>query len=58
LNIMVYLFTKRTVWQYVLAVQQVVYLNIISFVQENGADFAFPSQTLYIDDTVAARATK
>ncbi|MCZ7283206.1 hypothetical protein, partial [Salmonella enterica] len=27
-------------------------------VQENGADFAFPSQTLYIDDPEAAPATK
>ncbi|WP_234030868.1 hypothetical protein, partial [Salmonella enterica] len=26
--------------------------------QENGADFAFPSQTLYIDDPEAAPATK
>ncbi|EBG1981198.1 mechanosensitive ion channel family protein [Salmonella enterica] len=58
LNIMVYCFTKTTVWQEWLAVQQDVYLKIIAIVQENGADFAFPSQTLYIDDPEAAPATK
>lgn len=50
LNIMVYCFTKTTVWQEWLAVQQDVYLKIITLVQENGADFAFPSQTLYMDN--------
>ncbi len=58
LNIMVYCFTKTTVWQEWLAVQQDVYLKIIAIVQENGADFAFPSQTLYIDDPEAAPAIK
>ncbi|EHB1443311.1 mechanosensitive ion channel, partial [Salmonella enterica subsp. enterica serovar Typhi] len=58
LNIMVYCFTKTTIWQEWLAVQQDVYLKIIAIVQENGADFAFPSQTLYIDDPEAAPAIK
>ncbi len=53
LNIMVYCFTKTTVWQEWLAVQQDVYLKIITIVQENGADFAFPSQTLYMDNAEA-----
>lgn len=51
LNILVYCFSKTTVWKEWLAVQQDVYLNIIDIVQSHGADFAFPSQTLYIDDT-------
>ena len=37
---MVYCFTKTTVWQEWLAVQQDVYLKIITIVQANGADFA------------------
>ncbi|WET42591.1 mechanosensitive ion channel family protein [Citrobacter enshiensis] len=50
LNILVYCFSKTTVWKEWLAVQQDVYLNIIDIVQSHGADFAFPSQTLYIDE--------
>lgn len=49
LNIMVYCFTKTTVWAEWLAVQQDVFLKIINIVQAHGADFAFPSQTLYMD---------
>ena len=50
LNIMVYCFTRTTVWEEWLAVQQQVYLNIIDIVQSHGADFAFPSQTLYLNN--------
>lgn len=50
LNIMVYCFTKATVWAEWLAAQQDVYLKIIDIVQSHGADFAFPSQTLYMDN--------
>ena len=49
LNIMVYCFTKTTVWSEWLAVQQEVYLKIISIVKQHGADFAYPTQTLYIE---------
>lgn len=51
LNIMVYCFTRTTVWEKWLAVQQQVYLNIIDIVQSHGADFAFPSQTLYLNNS-------
>lgn len=51
LNIMVYCFTRTTVWKEWLAVQQQVYLNIIDIVQSHGADFAFPSQTLYLNNS-------
>lgn len=47
LNIMVYCFTKTTVWSEWLSVQQDVYLKMISIVHQHGADFAFPSQTVY-----------
>lgn len=50
LNIMVYCFTKTTVWAEWLAAQQDVFLKIIDIVQAHDADFAFPSQTLYLDN--------
>lgn len=49
LNIMVYCFTKTTVWSEWLGVQQEVYLKIIAIVKQHGADFAYPTQTLYIE---------
>ncbi|MGO2307088.1 MAG: mechanosensitive ion channel family protein [Providencia sp.] len=49
LNIMVYCFTKTTVWSEWLAAQQEVYLKIIEIVKRHGADFAYPTQTLYIE---------
>ncbi len=42
LNIMVYCFTKTTVWAEWLAAQQDVYLKIIDIVQSHGADFGLP----------------
>lgn len=49
INIMVYCFTKTTVWAEWLKVQQDVYLDIIDIVHARGADMAFPSQTLYLE---------
>ncbi|MGO3742925.1 mechanosensitive ion channel family protein [Kerstersia sp.] len=49
LNIMVYCFTKTTKWAAWLDAQQDVYLKIIDIVQQHGADFAFPTQTLYME---------
>ncbi|MTC74905.1 mechanosensitive ion channel [Providencia sp. wls1919] len=49
LNIMVYCFTKTTVWAEWLDAQQAVYLKIIEIVKRHGADFAYPSQTLYVE---------
>ncbi|KZX37338.1 mechanosensitive ion channel family protein [Wohlfahrtiimonas chitiniclastica] len=48
LNIMIYCFTKTTVWAEWLEAQQEVYLEMISIVHKHGADFAFPTQTLYM----------
>ncbi|MGL4171467.1 mechanosensitive ion channel family protein [Morganella morganii] len=55
LNIMVYCFTKTTVWAEWLAAQQAVYLKIIEIVHRNGADFAFPSRTLYMERNSVSR---
>lgn len=49
LNIMIYCFTKTTKWAEWLAAQQDVYLGIIEIVHKHGADFAFPSRTLYVE---------
>ena len=46
-NVMVYCFTKTTVWKEWLDIQQEVFLDIAEIVQKAGADFAFPSTTLY-----------
>ena len=46
-NVMVYCFTKTTVWKEWLDQQQEIFLLIAGIVQEAGADFAFPSTTLY-----------
>ncbi|MEQ4925029.1 mechanosensitive ion channel family protein [Proteus hauseri] len=54
LNIMVYCFTKTTVWGEWLAAQQEVYLKMIDIVHKHGADFAFPSQTVYIEKSSSA----
>lgn len=55
LNIMIYCFTKTTKWAEWLAAQQDVYLKMIEIVHKHGADFAFPSQTIYVDPS--SRAT-
>jgi|SRR5690625_343374 len=51
LNILVYCFTKTTKWARWLEAQQNVYLKIIDIVHQNGADFAFNTQTLYLENT-------
>ena len=47
LNLQIYCFTKTTVWQEYLDIQQEIFLNIASIVQANNADFAFDCTTLY-----------
>lgn len=50
LNIMVYCFTKTTEWAKWLEAQQKVFLAIIKIVHQQGADFAFNSQTIYLEN--------
>lgn len=57
LNIMVYCFTKTTDWAKWLEAQQEVYLRIITIVHQNGADFAYPSQTLYVEGSLNQKPT-
>ncbi|MEB3240692.1 MAG: mechanosensitive ion channel family protein [Synechococcus sp.] len=46
-NIQVYCFTHTTVWKDWLDIQQEIFLTIATIIQQAGADFAFPSTTLY-----------
>ncbi len=50
LNILIYCFTKTVVWAEWLEAQQEVYLKMVEIVHQHGADFAFPSQTVYLDN--------
>ena len=47
INVLIYAFTKTTVWAEWLDVQQDVFLRIAEIVRIAGADFAFPSTTVY-----------
>ncbi|MBA5761004.1 mechanosensitive ion channel family protein [Vibrio sp. 404] len=53
LNLMVYTFTKTVNWIRYQEVKQDVLLKIMTIVSENGADIAFPTQTIKIDPTSA-----
>ncbi len=47
INMMVYCFTKTTIWKDWLDIQQSIFLDIAAVVQRSGADFAFNCTTLY-----------
>ncbi|ATB70306.1 small-conductance mechanosensitive channel [Sulfurospirillum diekertiae] len=49
LSIFLYFFTKTTVWLEYLHVREDVNFKIMEIVARNGAQFAFPSQTLYVE---------
>ncbi len=48
LEIMVYAFTKTTDWKTFHRVKEDVLIHIMKIVQNHGAEFAFPTQTLHI----------
>ena len=49
INILVYCFAKTIVWGEFLDVKQDVMLKIMDILKQNGLNFAFPSQSLYIE---------
>jgi len=51
LNIFCYYFTKTTNWSEFMIVREKTYLEIIKIVEKNGASFAFPTQTLHIENS-------
>ncbi len=56
INMMVYCFTKTTVWKDWLDIQQSIFLEIAGIVQRSGADFAFDCTTLYPAPNIAPNA--
>ena len=49
INILVYCFAKTIVWGEFLDVKQDVMLKSRDILKQNGLNFAFPSQSLYIE---------
>lgn len=50
INIMIYCFSKSIIWGEFLAVKQDVMLKIMDIVEANGLSFAFPSQSVYLEN--------
>lgn len=51
LNIFIYTFTSTANWAKYLDIREDVHLKIMKIVEENGSSFAFPSQSIYIEET-------
>ncbi|MBU1989263.1 mechanosensitive ion channel family protein [bacterium] len=49
LEIFCYFFTKTTVWGEHMQVKERIYLEFMKIIETNGASFAFPSQSIYIE---------
>lgn len=49
INFMVYTFTQTTEWTAFQSIQDDVMLKIYKIIQEQGADIAFPTQSLYVE---------
>jgi len=50
INILVYCFSKKTVWQEWLATKEDVMYKIMDILEKNDLEFAFPSMSLYKED--------
>ncbi len=50
LTIFLYFFANTANWEKYLDIKEELNLNIIKIVEDNGASFAFPSQTIYIEN--------
>ncbi len=55
MDIMIYCFTKTTVWGEYLAVRQDLNLQIFAALEEIGVEVAFPSQSIYMENPDPAR---
>lgn len=49
LSLFCYFFTNTTAWAKYLAVREDINLKIMKIIEDNGAGFAFPSQSVYIE---------
>jgi len=52
LNIFIYAFTHTAQWSKYLDIREDIHLQIIKIVENHGAAFAFPSQSLYVESIV------
>ena len=50
LDVFCYFFTKTTNWGEFLKVQEDTNLKIMEIVERNGSSFAYPTQTLYLNN--------
>lgn len=51
LNIFIYAFTNTSNWERYLNIREEIHLKIIKIVEENGSSFAFPSRSIYLEQT-------
>ena len=49
LNIFIYTFTKTANWETYLDIKEDINLKIMKIVEDNGSSFAFPSQSIYVE---------
>jgi MscS family membrane protein len=49
LNILIYTFSNTANWAKYMEIKEDVNLKIMKIIEENGSDFAFPSQSLYVE---------
>ncbi|MBD3788759.1 MAG: mechanosensitive ion channel family protein [Campylobacterales bacterium] len=49
LNIFVYTFTATADWEIYLQIREEIHLEIMKIVENNGSSFAFPSQSIYVE---------
>jgi len=54
-DFMVYTFTKTTDWVRFHQIKQDVLLQIAAIIEQQGAEMAFPSRSLYIEDSAAIK---
>lgn len=53
LNILIHAFTNTSNWERYLKIREEIHLKIIKIVEENGSSFAFPSQSIYVEQMPA-----
>jgi MscS family membrane protein len=56
LDIQIYAFTSTKVWKEYRKVQQEVFIRVLEIVQDNGAEFAFPTTTVHVPEPVNVHA--
>ncbi|MEN8727359.1 MAG: mechanosensitive ion channel family protein [Sulfurovum sp.] len=49
LNIFIYTFTSTPNWERYLNIREDIHLKIMKIVEDNGSSFAFPSQSIYVE---------